>query len=429
MACNMNKLQKITEYLLYLYIFILPWQTKWIFDKAFVSGQIIDYWSFSLYATDILFIVFLIGSLFFFNFKKTNGLSKTLVVLAITLLATFFVSIHWAIDKQITFYYLVQAIKGIALLLIILKINLSKAKIYWALLLAGTVQAILAIVEFVWQKIPQVTWLGLNARSPEDLGVNVIEIPQRILRAYGSFDSPNILAGFLAICIFVGIFLYLLQKKRLYRISVCVSICICTIGLFLTFSRSAWLALAIGLIATLTYYFIKAKDENRFKVLKISVLILFIFGLFAACMPDLITTRIQGQTRLEIKSIEERSDQYSQAVTLLKENWQFGVGLGNYTKAIEQADPGLNAWEYQPVHNIYLLSLVELGVIPWLIFALVLAYLFKNSINSPLKLGLVICLLVLFVFDHYFWSQEFGITLFWLVAAILLIKGKGSDTA
>ena len=419
----MNKLRKITEYLFYLYIFILPWQTKWVFDKAMIKGQIVDYWSFSLFATDILLIVVLIMLLMFSEYKKLKKLPITLLVLIIAFLATLFLSIHWALDKQITFYYLVQGIKGIIILLLILKFRFDKLKIYGSLLLAGTVQAILAIVEFIWQKIPQATWLGLNARSPEDLGVNVVEIPQRILRAYGTFDSPNVLAGFLAICIFVGILFYLAQNKKICKIITCVCISICTIGLFLTFSRAAWLALAIGLLASLVCYFIKAKDKDRFKVLKICVLIIFIFGVFAASMPDLINTRLQGQTRLEVKSLEERSTQYSQASEIFKDNWQFGVGLGNYTKALSQEiDPNLQAWQYQPVHNVYLLSIIELGVIPWLIFGLVLVYLFKNSIKSPLKLGLIICLLIIFAFDHYFWSQEFGIALFWLIAAILLIQ-------
>jgi O-antigen ligase len=88
---------------------------------------------------------------------------------------------------------------------------------------------------------------------------------------------------------------------------------------------------------------------------------------------------------------------------------------------------GLKEWEIQPVHNLYLLVLAEIGVVglTFLLFT-VLVYLkrFREISGNWNKTGLyaIYGFLALGLFDHYFWTTPQGIIIFWL--AIALIAGS-----
>ncbi len=71
-----NKLQKIIEYGLYLFLFILPWQTRWIIKEGEINGGYFEYETYSLYGSDILLIVvlFLAGIYFFRKRKEVSKL-------------------------------------------------------------------------------------------------------------------------------------------------------------------------------------------------------------------------------------------------------------------------------------------------------------------------------------------------------------------
>ena len=50
---------KIIEYLFYFFIFLLPWQTRWIFHDSLIGGEIYEYGRLSLYGFDVVFIILL----------------------------------------------------------------------------------------------------------------------------------------------------------------------------------------------------------------------------------------------------------------------------------------------------------------------------------------------------------------------------------
>ena len=56
---NMKKIRKIIEYGLYLLVFLLPWQTRWIIKAGMINGGYSEYGTISLYGTDILLIILL----------------------------------------------------------------------------------------------------------------------------------------------------------------------------------------------------------------------------------------------------------------------------------------------------------------------------------------------------------------------------------
>ena len=84
--------------------------------------------------------------------------------------------------------------------------------------------------------------------------------------------------------------------------------------------------------------------------------------------------------------------------------------------------------EYQPVHNVYVLAFVELGLFGLIVFLSLIIQVARNSWLELKKHSVnhwvvvySVCfgiMLVLFLFDHYFWTLSTGIMLFWLIVGL-----------
>ncbi|HLD30578.1 MAG TPA: O-antigen ligase family protein, partial [Patescibacteria group bacterium] len=202
-------------------------------------------------------------------------------------------------------------------------------------------------------------------------------------------------------------------------------------GLFATFSKSAILAFIIVLLFFLVGSFIfKEVKENRQLLSKSICLFTFVAIIFSSIFWEPVATRVRGTGRLEAKSTNERISYFGESWQLIKNHPFLGVGLGNYTLALHnEINPNLNSWEYQPAHNIYLLVLAELGVVGFLVFTGFLLYflfsLQKNiswyNLFDPRNTVFFLILLV-GLFDHYFWTLYFGIILFWIYLSLVVQK-------
>ena len=82
-------------------------------------------------------------------------------------------------------------------------------------------------------------------------------------------------------------------------------------------------------------------------------------------------------------------------------------------------------WQYQPVHNVFMLIWAELGIVGLALFTLILTQIFLKSFRNKSLFCCVLCVVccVLFI-DHWLWTTHFGIILFWLVAGLATVKRK-----
>ena len=84
--------------------------------------------------------------------------------------------------------------------------------------------------------------------------------------------------------------------------------------------------------------------------------------------------------------------------------------------ALQKIKPNQWVWAYQPVHNWYLLTLGELGVMGLLLLLILLFHFFKSA--GAASRSLLILLLTIGLFDHYLWSLYFGLIFVWLILAL-----------
>ncbi len=464
----MKVLEKIVEYGFYLYLFLLPWQTRLIWREGVLNGGSWEYGTFSLYGTELLLLVILILGFIWMLLNRSSASEEKIdlfnfYILIFVLILASFISTYWAQDQLLTLYAFIKLMEGLGLFGLVMKINFTFRRAAWSLMATALLQSILAIDQFLSQSIGGNKWLGLSSQSPFAGGVSVIENETgRWLRAYGSLPHPNILGGFLVISLLLLVGLSLVAKSKIEKLFILISFVIINAGLFLTFSRESW----IGLLAALVFlFYLVLKGRNQeLKVTLINLILisLIINGLFAIFFKDEFLVRLQATSRLETKSTEERVNYYDQAYKLIslnlfdKENWYRGDGIGNYTLAVyNKLDSRQNSWDYQPVHNLYVLMFAELGIEGMAAFLLLVYKIIREIKNHRLiaerqimvgsrgqrtseviLLGkkfdywflifsaIVIAIAVMSLFDHYFWTLYFGIMLFWLSVGFWLRNFK-----
>jgi O-antigen ligase len=232
------------------------------------------------------------------------------------------------------------------------------------------------------------------------IGSSFLELGDALyLRGYGTFPHPNILGGWLIFNLLFGWFLFDKLKKR--KFLPIILMFLSTAVLVLTFSRISFLVCLIVWVGFLVKYFIKWKKVGHFSFV----------GLVSERVLNLFTG---GDT-----SWNDRVGLFRSSVNIIKENILTGVGLGEFISNMGEGVPRntRGVLILQPVHNIFLLTISEIGLLGFGLLTTLLYFFFKGREWS---LRLVVGLLAIFIigmFDHYLISlpQGLGILFFILI--------------
>jgi O-antigen ligase len=237
-------------------------------------------------------------------------------------------------------------------------------------LVAGflVLQGGIAVTQFLRQGSVGLAWMGEASLAPEGQGISVVEAGgRRWLRAYGLSPHPNLLGGYLGMSLLASLGA-VRTGRRWQRAFLATAIGVGALGLFASFSRSAWLGTMLGLVylAWLTRPWQAVNWQSR-RVQKVmlglgALLLAGALGL-GFIYRDLLSARfLRLSSPLEATSIRERLEDYRQAWSLIRTVPLKGVGSGYYIPALwagvgEDRPPG-----FRRVHSAYLLAAAELGV-------------------------------------------------------------------
>jgi len=415
----MNK-NKIAQFFLYLWLLIWPWQTKLILrtsDSAYLE--------ISLFLSLLILLVPLViwtHQIFtedYWRFKK--GMSRPLWWRALIVweLITF-ASIFWAQDFMLALYRYLILVFGILLFYVVKNTDFVKAKLLIRYFIIGLIApSLLAIWQFFTQSTLSSKYFGLAYHASNVLGDSVIETSAgRFLRAYGSFDHPNILGGMMALGIILVLYSSLRKEiNRNERLFYFISFSLFYLALLVSFSRAAWLALLVSA----SFILLSAWRRGKFQKKLIALFIILAVGILVAVINpsrELFLGRMQTGSRLEIKSIDERELYLEQSEKVNTQNPFMGTGVGNYILELQEIIPGQQSWYYQPVHNYWLLAWAEIGVFGLIAIILFWLTIFKAGLKNGLW-SIVLALGVLSLLDHWLWTQNLGILVFFMVAGLL----------
>lgn len=421
--------------LLALWVFLLPLQTRWIVSQGRLAGGLWEYGTFSIYATDLL----LLAVFFAWLIQKRPGghVPRDLLIGATLFLAAIGFSAFNAGDVGVALNAFSRFVLGYLAFRMIVSQKHSVLVFAFALLFSALIQTVFAWTQFASQSVPASTLFGMAAHAPSVLGDSVVETGEgRFLRPYGTLPHPNILAAWLVMGLVVAAAWFFRAEEQRARLASLAAVLVLSSGLILTFSRAALLSWFLVLFSLAVLAFVRGWKAHT-AVFKICLASLFLFLALRAALLPLLATRATLSGRLETQSVASRVAQLSDARRLVPNAWFLGLGVGNYTRAVyEFVDSGRESWKYQPVHNVWLLAFLELGVfgfslLLWLVWsvgkrmlvALWHAVRLNHFAPLPMQVFSSLSLFALFImsmFDHFLWSLPFGISLSWAVAGLFL---------
>lgn len=249
------------------------------------------------------------------------------------------------------------------------------------------IQTGIAILQFTKGSSLGLSFLGESVFSSGMKGSNFIDISGNLyIRGYGTFPHPNILAGWLLMNIAV------LWKYRRGFIFLVIS----SMGIVLTFSR---IAIFLMIVFWVMYIFEYFKNKYKFKL----------FSFYG-----LVGERIFNLFNGGDDAVSDRINLFRESLTVFKNNWITGTGYNCFVREMGENMPRTanGVLLNQPVHNIFMLSLCELGIPGTILLGI--SYwktFFKKRIDFKRfeNIFISLCLVVVGIVDHYLFSLPQGL--------------------
>ncbi|MDP8259964.1 MAG: O-antigen ligase family protein [Candidatus Gygaella obscura] len=297
-----------------------------------ISISILFLHRFKKRSIDNLFIVFVIGLVLSFIFSK--NISKSIYALYQYLLGI--IIFYWILHKQ------------------------NKERLVPLLLIAGCIIAFYSLfhVFFIREKV--IEFLTQNS-------INYGFAREFLSRQRGfvPFVSPNLLAGYLSMLIFIcgGCILKTVKQRQfnLEAIIYCLYFLVMIIALFFTRSIGAWFSVVGALVC---YFLIKGRSSRKSMFIFIVLIVAFII---------IFIVRIGSNTEFAnpFFSFDKRLVYVQDTLKVIAANPLFGTGAGNFS-----LKDSLFA------HNSYLQIWAELGIVSFLSFLGIVYIFIKEGIRS-----------------------------------------------
>lgn len=430
--------------LFYLLLLLFPVQLgkHFFFSFSQIIGLRSDYLAPTMMATDILIVLFVCSVFYPFikNILLKSGyrrqLMKKLQIITFTQLVVFFLlliplftALFIAVNPAVALYKWMKIIEFFLLGAAIVSIRPKPLSVLFVLSVGAFYTSLIALFQFFLQHSIGgfAWWLGERTFSLGSAGIARVAIGSKmLLRPYSIFPHPNVLGGFLATVIPLLIVVlkahdhrFHLKFKVWFRFVLIISL----LALFLTFSKASWIIAAVGIV--FAFWLGESKKFDLIKKFQNQLLLLLVLLFFlSVCTPLFMNRALYAQ----FDNVAERVDALQAAFSMISYSPIYGVGLNNFIVHLHDFVPASSGlYIFQPVHNIYVLTLVEIGTIGFVLVLYLLAYVYKKSMTSPVIVYIGITqLLLLGLFDHYLFTLQQGQILFTIFVALAFCsKEKG----
>ncbi len=339
-----------------IYKYPFPFTCLWIFFSplliiAIPSPEGLPTFYLTQYFFFLLIGIFIIKSIL----RKEGALShditdfSLLMIFPWAIFSTFFnISRMYAIDFEVV------KLNGWGLVIVILMMMIylffsrqifNKVQLKWffgMMFFSGTLVSIMAIYGIV------------QTGSPADISNRA---------ATDVLPNPGFLGNFIGILIPVVFAFIMYVRKKLYRLILVVIFFLLITGLVLSFSRSAWIGIAVGIS------FVIFMRSRKWTVLFILV------GMSSILLSPTVLNIIENFIRKYYTSegiwyTNDRLVLWKYALGIIKEHWIIGHGMGGFAYA--STTLYLEGDKLGVAHNNYLEMMVETGVFGLSLFLLFL---------------------------------------------------------
>ncbi len=267
----------------------------------------------------------------------------------------------------------------------------------------GILEALLGFFQFVSHKSLGLSFLGEPVLDPLNGAIARIFLDGgRLMRAYGTFPHPNILAAFLVLSLVAWAYHFLVRRRVIVS---AFGIFTVLLGLLLTFSRSGWIAASIAMLLVL----LDARRREPFRAkelfLILAVSCVFLIPIFSrGIAPRLLVG--PGDY-----AVTERIAGYQAALLRIRNAPVFGSGL-----TLRMAP--------DPVHSLYLTIAEQIGLVGLAAFLLFVLSALRRGFRegrgeARAFSAMLAALLAMGATDHFLWTLRPGIAMLFLVTGML----------
>ena len=238
-------------------------------------------------------------------------------------------------------------------------------------------------------------------------------------RAVATFGNPNIYAVFLTGAIIFSL-TYAFDKKRgNERIIYFIILLVNTAAMVLTWTRGAWFALLLSLLAYPILHLRKCP--------KLLLIPLGLIPLAVNFIPTEIINRFLSGFNMADSSVSVRLSTWRSSLLMLKDNLLLGVGIGEESFREEFLKYAEDAVTSPHSHNLFLEIACEAGIFALLIFCFILLvrirhiatyrpYIRNSSLTSPVTMtGVTVFALLAFGMTDYIFYNSTMYFIFWTV--------------
>ncbi len=419
------KQETILKILIIAFIVCLP------FEKRHIFGLNTQYQAISLYLSDILLAPLLILGWYTTRNITINPLIKRFLLIFGLILA---ISLFLAPRGTFNYYSYIKWLEFLALCTLFAKLvqNIDfRALALKTIVGSGIFQAIIAIKQFISQKSLGLHILGEPTISNSINGVAKIDIgDDKYIRAYGTFAHPNQLAAFLFVACATCFYLFLRAESKKQRIIYGLSLMLLTFGEFLTFSRVgiATLYIFFALMFLLLYKLAEQRIKDSAKQLALVVLITTIAA------ASILNPFLKARAELPAPTTYNRSLYNQTGLKIFKDHPVFGVGIGNIYPEMQKRINHTEEWQVQVPHNYFIIVSGETGILGLIIIVILFGYLifrlFKKikeqgtieNFYTVILLSILLGIILLMQFDHYFYTLQQTQLLLWLVIGMIIAE-------
>ena len=381
------------------------------FPFSYLSGIRIDYLAPTIYFTDIISLPLLLVSFVQlvkrFNYWKRwmleNILPTSFFIILILL------NFIFSLSKPLWLYGFIRLLQFTLLFLFFREYG-NKKNVYsplvWGLFLGSCFELVLSLLQLSARHSLQGWWYYLGERSFSIFTPGIAKayfMGKEFLRPYGTFSHPNSLAGF-----YLLLYSFILTNKKitnpLFKI---LFLSVSSALVLISFSRTA---IVVYVFVNLLYFsrtIISCKTCFFAKVVIGFVLILFALG-------------ISG----DLNSFQKRTDFFQKSLSIIAQKPFTGTGMGSYLIAQHNYPQRFSTFFEQPVHNIFLLTVAQLGI-PFCVILLFLIYPYIKRYLKNMHIILpIICILITGSADHYWLTLPQNVLVFAIVFGMLGVASK-----
>ncbi len=421
---SFSKHYPFSKIIFFLFLFFLPQQFGPHFWPYFsyVHGIRLDYLSPALYISTVLLLtlVLLKGKAIIYINKDFLTSTKVLVFFTCLLFPLLYAysiqALYFGILKMCVFIFLGLYIKTE------IKQKKDLPVTIGILGISSLFESILSIAQFTNQGSLNGIFYFFGERyyTASSLSIAAMNTATGlIVRPYGTFPHPNVLAYFLFVTSVCMTYVITQGYKKWIKACTVFILIISQIALFLTFSRILIFCNALFFL----YILLQTKTKYKLHVL---------FGVGGAAI--LLFTVYLSAFNLRFLNfsnmwadITVRNELVPIALSAVK-GFPLGLGLYNFYYYEAGIQTHFSSVYLQPVHNIFLLLLAESGIVCTILFVyflgLTLVKLFKRSKQHrgfTISKGLFALLVVSLsagLFDHYLITIQQGQLLFALILGL-----------